>query len=100
MFGSLWGSTAGSRAGAFAHYAVAPAAQLVQKPAGLSFEQAAASVMTGLTALAAMRDAGRAQAGTRVLVNGATAGVGTMAVQIAKSLGAEVTGVAIVVEAT
>jgi NADPH:quinone reductase-like Zn-dependent oxidoreductase len=93
VLGSLWGSAAGSRAGAFAQYAAAPASQLVKKPAGLSFEQAAASVMTGLTAMIAMRDAGQVRPGTRVLINGASGGVGTMAVQIAKSLGAEVTGV-------
>jgi NADPH:quinone reductase-like Zn-dependent oxidoreductase len=89
VLGSLWGS----RRGAFAHYTVAPAAQLVKKPAGLGFDTAAASVMTGLTGLIAMRDVGRVRSGTRVLVNGASGGVGTMAVQIAKSLGAEVTGV-------
>lgn len=93
VLGSLWGSTVGSRAGAFAHYAAVPAAQLVKKPAGPGFDHAAASVMSGLTALAAMRDAGQVHADTRVLVNGAWGGVGTMAVQIAKSLGAEVTGV-------
>jgi len=93
VFGSLWGSPGGLRAGTFAQYTVAPASQLVRKPAGIGFEQAAASVMTGLTALIAMRDAGRVQPGTRVLVNGASGGVGTMAVQVAKSLGAEVTGV-------
>jgi NADPH:quinone reductase-like Zn-dependent oxidoreductase len=93
VLGSLWGSATGPRAGAFAHYTVAPASQLVTKPAGLSFEQAAASVMTGLTAMIAMRDAGQVRPGTRVLINGASGGVGTMAVQIAKSLGAEVTGV-------
>ena len=81
------------RAGAFAQYAVAPAAQLVKKPAGLSFTDAAASVMCGLTALVAVRDVAQVNAGTRVLVNGASGGVGTMAVQIAKTLGAEVTGV-------
>jgi NADPH:quinone reductase-like Zn-dependent oxidoreductase len=91
VLGSLWGS--GSRAGTFAEYTVAPACQLVIKPPGLGFEEAAASVMTGLTALTAMREVGGAGPGTRVLVNGASGGVGTMAVQIAKSLGAEVTGV-------
>lgn len=93
VLGSLWGSTDRSRAGAFAHYAAVPAAQLVKKPNGLAFEQAAASVMSGLTALTAMRDAGQVRAGMRVLINGASGGVGTMAVQIAKSLGADVTGV-------
>jgi NADPH:quinone reductase-like Zn-dependent oxidoreductase len=92
VLGSLWGSTVAG-AGTFAEYTVAPAAQLVKKPAGLGFEEAAASVMTGLTALIAVRDVGRAGPGSRVLINGASGGVGTMAVQIAKSLGAEVTGV-------
>jgi NADPH:quinone reductase-like Zn-dependent oxidoreductase len=86
------GSTKG-RAGAFAQYVAAPAAQLIKKPAGLTFTDAAASVMTGLAALVAMRDVAQVGAGTRVLINGASGGVGTMAVQIAKALGAEVTGV-------
>jgi NADPH:quinone reductase-like Zn-dependent oxidoreductase len=79
--------------GAFAQYVVAPAAQLIKKPAGIGFADAAASVMSGLTALVAMRDVAQVGAGTRVLVNGASGGVGTMAVQVAKVLGAEVTGV-------
>ena len=83
----------GSARGTFAQYVVAPAAQLIKKPAGLGFTDAAASVMTGLTALTAMRDVAQVGAGTRVLINGASGGVGTMAVQIAKMLGAEVTGV-------
>ena len=87
------GTTGLARAGAFAQYVAAPAAQLVKKPAGLTFTDAAASVMTGLAALVAMRDVAQAGAGTRVLINGASGGVGTMAVQIAKVLGAEVTGV-------
>jgi NADPH:quinone reductase-like Zn-dependent oxidoreductase len=93
VLGSLWGSSIGSRAGTFAQYTIAPASQLVTKPAGLSFEEAAASVMTGLTALIAIRDVGGVGPGARVLINGASGGVGTMAVQTAKSLGAEVTGV-------
>jgi NADPH:quinone reductase-like Zn-dependent oxidoreductase len=93
VLGSLWDGTIRARAGTFAEYTVAPAAQLVRKPAGLGFEEAAASVMSGLTALIAMRDVGRVGAGTRVLINGASGGVGTMAVQLAKFLGAEVTGV-------
>jgi NADPH:quinone reductase-like Zn-dependent oxidoreductase len=93
VFGSLWGAAARARPGAFAQYAVAPGSQVVRKPAALSFEDAAASVMTGLTALIAMRDVGQVGAGSRVLVNGASGGVGTMAVQIAASMGAEVTGV-------
>ena len=82
-----------ARAGAFAQYAAAPAAQLVSKPAGLPFADAAASVMCGLTALVAIRDVARVSAGTRVLINGASGGVGTMAVQLARALGAEVTAV-------
>jgi NADPH:quinone reductase-like Zn-dependent oxidoreductase len=87
------GTTGLARAGAFAQYVAVPAAQLVKKPAGLTFTDAAASVMTGLAALVAMRDVAQVGAGTRVLINGASGGVGTMAVQIAKALGAEVTGV-------
>jgi len=83
----------GSARGAFAEYVAAPAAQLIKKPAGLGFTDAAASVMTGLAALVAMRDVAHVGAGTRVLINGASGGVGTMAVQIAKALGGEVTGV-------
>ena len=79
--------------GAFAEYATADAALVVPKPAGLSFEQAAAMPMAAVTALHAIRDRGRVQAGHRVLVNGAAGGVGTFAVQIAAALGAEVTGV-------
>jgi NADPH:quinone reductase-like Zn-dependent oxidoreductase len=93
VFGSLWGAAARAHPGTFAEYAVAPGHQVVRKPAPLSFEDAAASVMAGLTALIAMRDVGQVGAGSRVLVNGASGGVGTMAVQIAASMGAEVTGV-------
>ena len=93
VLGSVWDGGIGSRVGTFAQYTIAPASQLVAKPAGLSFEEAASSVMTGLTALLAMRDVGGVGPGTRVLINGASGGVGTMAVQIARSLGAEVTGV-------
>ena len=93
VFGSVWDSTIGARAGTFAEYTVVPASQLVRKPAGLSFAEAAASVMTGLTAHIAMSDVGRVRSGTRVLVNGSSGGVGTMAVQFAASLGADVTAV-------
>jgi NADPH:quinone reductase-like Zn-dependent oxidoreductase len=79
--------------GAFAEYATADAALVVPKPAGLTFEQAAALPLAAVTALHAIRDHGRVQPGQRVLVNGAAGGVGTFAVQIAAALGAEVTGV-------
>ena len=79
--------------GAFAEYAIADAALVVPKPAGLTFEQAAALPMAAVTALHAIRDRGKVQSGQRVLVNGAAGGVGTFAVQIAAALGAEVTGV-------
>ena len=79
--------------GAFAEYAAADAALVVPKPAGLSFEQAAAMPLAAVTALHAIRDRGHVQPGHRVLVNGAAGGVGTFAVQIAAALGAEVTGV-------
>jgi NADPH:quinone reductase-like Zn-dependent oxidoreductase len=83
----------GTCAGAFAEYAVAVAGRLAPKPPSLSFEQAAAVPVSALTALQAVRDQARVQAGERVLVIGASGGVGTFAVQIAKALGAEVTGV-------
>jgi NADPH:quinone reductase-like Zn-dependent oxidoreductase len=92
VFGSSWGDTRPA-AGTFAEFTVVPVAQLIKKPAGLTFEEAAGSVMSGLTALTAIREVGRVGSGTRVLINGASGGVGTFAVQIAKVLGAEVTGV-------
>lgn len=79
--------------GSFAEYAVASEDTLVLKPANLTFEQAAAVPMAGLVALQALRDHGNVQAGQKVLINGASGGIGTFAVQIAKSLGAEVTAV-------
>jgi NADPH:quinone reductase-like Zn-dependent oxidoreductase len=79
--------------GAFAEYARTTADLLVPKPAGLTFEEAAAVPMGAVTALRGIRTVGRARAGQRVLVNGAAGGVGTFAVQIAAALGAEVTGV-------
>jgi NADPH:quinone reductase-like Zn-dependent oxidoreductase len=79
--------------GAFAERAAVPEDVLVPKPPGLTFEQAAAVPMAGLTALQGVRDQGRVEAGQRVLIIGAAGGVGTFAVQIAKALGAEVTGV-------
>jgi NADPH:quinone reductase-like Zn-dependent oxidoreductase len=79
--------------GAFAEYACAAADLVVPKPAGLSFEQAAAVPIAATTALRGIRDVGEVRAGQRVLVNGAGGGVGTYAAQIAAALGAEVTGV-------
>jgi NADPH:quinone reductase-like Zn-dependent oxidoreductase len=79
--------------GSFAEYASADDDALELKPANVSFEQAAAVPMAGLVALQAVRDHGKVQAGQKVLINGASGGIGTFAVQIAKSLGAEVTGV-------
>lgn len=79
--------------GAFAEYAVAPARQLLPQPDGFSFEQAAALGVSAMTALEAIREQGQVKAGQHVLVNGASGGVGSYAVQVAKALGAEVTGV-------
>jgi NADPH:quinone reductase-like Zn-dependent oxidoreductase len=79
--------------GAHAEYAAVPARLLARKPANLTFEQAAAVPLAGGTALQGLRDAGRLKAGQHVLVSGASGAVGTFAVQIAKALGAEVSGV-------
>jgi NADPH:quinone reductase-like Zn-dependent oxidoreductase len=83
----------GGGTGAFAEYAVAREDRLVAKPATLTFEQAAAVPVSAVTALRALRDQGRVRPGQRVLVIGASGGVGTYAVQLAKAFGAEVTGV-------
>jgi NADPH:quinone reductase-like Zn-dependent oxidoreductase len=80
--------------GSFAEYAVTSPHKLVPKPANLSFEQAAALPISGVTALQALRDKARVQPGQTVLVIGAGGGVGTLAVQVAKAFGAHVTGVA------
>jgi NADPH:quinone reductase-like Zn-dependent oxidoreductase len=79
--------------GAFAEYACAADTSIVAKPANVPFEQAATVAVAGHTALQGLRDKGRIQRGHHVLVNGASGGVGTFAVQIAKSFGARVTGV-------
>jgi NADPH:quinone reductase-like Zn-dependent oxidoreductase len=79
--------------GGFAEYALGQEKQLVHKPASLSFEQAAAVPVAGLTALQGLRDSGKIQPGQQVLINGAAGGVGTFAVQLAKAFGAEVTAV-------
>lgn len=84
----------GGRNGAFAEYVCGRADRGVAlKPANITFEQAASVPIAGVTALQALRDKGAVQAGQKVLINGASGGVGTFAVQIAKSLGANVTGV-------
>ena len=89
----VFGDVAGSDSGSFAEYACGRENRLASKPAHLSFEEAAAVPMAALTALQALRDKGRIQPGQKVLINGASGGVGTFAVQIAKSFGAEVTAV-------
>ena len=79
--------------GAFAEYATASQSALALKPDNASFEQAASVPLAGITALQGLRDKGRLQPGQKVLINGASGGVGTFAIQIAKSFGAHVTGV-------
>ncbi len=79
--------------GALAEYAGAPEDKVALKPKDLTFEQAAAVPSAALTALLALRTQGKLKAGQKVLINGASGGVGTFSVQIAKALGAEVTGV-------
>lgn len=84
----------GGRTGAFSEYlTVSEDRNIVPKPANVTFAQAAAVPVAAITALQAVRDKGRVRAGQKVLINGASGGVGTFAVQIAKSFGAEVTGV-------
>jgi NADPH:quinone reductase-like Zn-dependent oxidoreductase len=89
VFGDL--STSGF--GGFAEYASAPASALAPKPSNLTFEAAATVPVSGLAALQGLRDVGHLQAGQKVLVLGASGGVGSFAVQLAKAFGAEVTGV-------
>ena len=83
----------GSSGASWAEYAAVPTSTLARKPASASFEEAAGVPVAGLTALQALRDRGALQPGQRVLINGASGGVGTYAIQIAKALDAEVTAV-------
>ena len=83
----------GTCSGAFAEYATARELRLVLKPANSTFEEAAAIPVAGITALQGLRDYGHVQPGQKVVIDGASGGVGTFAVQIAKSFGAEVTAV-------
>ena len=90
---AVYGELSDRGFGALAEYAVVPESILATKPSNLSYEQAAAVPLAAATALQALRDKAQVQAGQRVLINGASGGVGTYAVQIAKHYGAEVTAV-------
>jgi NADPH:quinone reductase-like Zn-dependent oxidoreductase len=83
----------GAAGGSWAEYVAARAVRLVPKPANISFEEAGAVAIAAITALQALRDHGQVQPGQKVLINGASGGVGTYAVQLAKSFGADVTAV-------
>ena len=89
----VFGNVFESGMGGFAEYKCAPERELVLKPANVSFEEAAAVPLACATALHGLRDVGKVQAGERVLINGASGGVGSFAVQLAKYFGAEVTAV-------
>jgi NADPH:quinone reductase-like Zn-dependent oxidoreductase len=89
----VFGDTAGGGSGSFAEYASVPEGRLVHKPTNLTFEEAAAVPLAAVTALQGLRDEGRIQPGQRVLIQGASGGVGTFAVQLAKWFSAEVTAV-------
>lgn len=95
VFGSVWTPGGFSRGGhgTFRAHTVAPAGQLAKIPPGLGFAEAAGAVMSGVTALQALRDVAKLAPGERLLVNGASGGLGTFAVQIGRAMGAEVTGV-------
>jgi 2-desacetyl-2-hydroxyethyl bacteriochlorophyllide A dehydrogenase len=89
----VWGMIGGTRNGAYAEFAVVPEQALGNMPASLNYQQAATIPLAGLTALQALCNRATVQKGDAVLINGASGGVGTMAVQIAAALGAEVTAV-------
>ncbi|NEU30613.1 NAD(P)-dependent alcohol dehydrogenase [bacterium LRH843] len=89
----VFGDLSGCGWGGFAEYVTVPEYALALKPANISFEEAAATPMAGVTALQGLRDKGKIKSGQKVLIYGASGGVGTFAVQIAKSFGVEVTGV-------
>lgn len=89
----VFGDLSGCGWGGFAEYVSVPESALAVKPENITFEEAAAVPMAGVTALQGLRDKGMIQAGQKVLIHGASGGVGTFAVQIAKSFGADVTGV-------
>jgi NADPH:quinone reductase-like Zn-dependent oxidoreductase len=93
VFGQSVGANLWGNGGTYAEYASAPEARLERKPANLTFEQSASVLTSGPIAIQGIRDQGRVQPGQKVLINGAGGGVGTIAVQLAKAYGADVTAV-------